>query len=153
MNANQDSSRPALNLADTAATNGTFNIFLQAVDKAGLKEVLSGVGPHTVLAPTDAAFDKLPVGRLDELYQPDNQAELADIINYHVIRGRRTSSELGKWSTARTAHGQEAPISRDGGKVTIDGANITMQDMDSTNGILHGIDKVNIPDSKSNASI
>lgn len=150
MNANQDSSRPVLNLADTAASNGTFNTFLQAIDKAGLKEVLSGVGPHTVLAPTDAAFDKLPVGRLDELYHPDNKVELAGIINYHVIKGRRTSAELGKWSTARTVHGQEAPISRDGGKVTIDGANITAQDMDSTNGILHGIDKVNIPGSKSN---
>ena len=150
MNANQDSNHPVLNLADTAASNGTFNTFLQATDKAGLKDVLSGVGPHTILAPTDAAFDKLPVGRLEELYHPDNKAELAGIINYHVIKGRRTSAELGKWSTARTAHGQEAPINRDGGKVTIDGANFTAQDMESTNGILHGIDKVNIPVTKRN---
>lgn len=145
MNASQNSARPVLNLADIASSNGTFNIFLQAIDKAGLNEVLSGVGPHTILAPTDAAFEGLPAGRLDELFKPENKIELADIVNYHVIKGRRTSAELSKWSSARTANGQEAIIEKSGNKLTIGGATVTSQDMDSSNGILHGIDKVNIP--------
>lgn len=145
MNANQNSVRPVLNLADVASSNGTFNVFLQAVDKSGLKEVLSGAGPYTILAPTDAAFEGLPAGRLDELFKPENKSELVDIVNYHVIKGRRTSEELGKWSRARTANGQEAIIEMNGDKLTVDGATVTSRDMDSSNGILHGLDKVNIP--------
>ncbi|BAV97081.1 fasciclin domain-containing protein [Lysobacter enzymogenes] len=145
MNANQNSARPALNLADIASSNGSFNVFLQAIDKAGLKELLSGAGPYTILAPTDAAFERLPAGKLDELFKPENKRELADIVNYHVIKGRRTSTQLSKWLSARTANGQEAAIEYSDDKLTIDGATMTSRDMDSSNGILHGIDKVNIP--------
>lgn len=145
MNAMQPSALPELNLADNASTRGTFTVFLQAIEKAGLKDVLNGKGPFTLLAPTDAAFDNLPVSRLDELFLPENKEELARLVNYHVIKGRRSTRELGSWRSVRTASGLEAPITRNGENVTIDGALITTRDLYSSNGILHGIDKVNIP--------
>lgn len=148
MNAKHNPARPALSLADVATSNGGFTLFLQAIDKAGLNDVLSGAGPLTVFAPTDAAFEHLPAGRLEALFQPENKEELAGIVNYHIVKGRRTSAQLANWSSARTAHGQEAAIANDGDTLTIDGAAVTARDLASSNGILHGIDKVNIPDTR-----
>lgn len=136
------------NLLDTAADNGSFKTFGQAVEKAGLAETLRGPGPYTVFAPTDDAFGKLPAGRLEALFKPENKAELASILNYHLIGGRKTAEELGKWDKARTVHGQSAQMKREDGKVSIDGAHVTKADIVSANGIIHGIDKVNMPTTK-----
>ncbi|MBN8264144.1 MAG: fasciclin domain-containing protein [Xanthomonadales bacterium] len=135
----------ATNLVDTAAANGTFKTFGKAIEQAGLGGTLRSPGPFTVFAPTDAAFDKLPAGRLDELMKPENKQELAALLNYHVVNGRRSMSDVGKWEKARTVNGQQAPITLADGKVLIDGARVTAGDIDSSNGVLHGIDKVNIP--------
>ena len=132
-------------IVDTAAADGSFKTFGSAVERAGLAETFRGIGPFTVFAPTDAAFEKLPAGKLDELFKPENQAELASLVNYHVIKGHKTVAELGKWDSARTVHGQMAPILRQDKQVSIDGAIVTTADIGSTNGILHGIDKVNLP--------
>ena len=133
------------NLVDTAAANGSFNTFGTAVERAGLTETFRGIGPFTILAPTDAAFEKLPAGQLDELFKPENQAELAALVNNHVIKGHKTAADLGKWDSARTVHGQMAQIMRMDKQVSFDGAIITAADISSTNGVLHGIDKVNLP--------
>lgn len=134
-----------LNVLDTAAANGSFKTFGIAVEKAGLSDTLRGPGPFTVFAPTDEAFKQLPEGRLETLFKPENKAELASLVNYHVVSGRRSAEELGKWTNAKTVNGQPAPIKLAEGKMSIDGAQVTSADIGSSNGVVHGIDKVNMP--------
>lgn len=133
------------NLLDTAAANGTFKIFAQAVEQAGLSETLRGPGPFTIFAPTDSAFEKLPAGTLDNLLKPENKGELVSILNYHVVSGRKSAADIGKWQSAKTVNGQAAPIKLVDDKVVIDGAQVTAADIGSSNGVIHGIDKVNMP--------
>jgi uncharacterized surface protein with fasciclin (FAS1) repeats len=133
------------NLLDTAAANGSFKTFGKAIERAGMSDTLRGVGPFTVFAPTDAAFDKLPAGKLETLFKPENKEELVSLLNYHVVSGRKLVADIGKWQTAKTVNGQSAPIKLADEKLSIDGALVTSADIGSSNGIIHGIDKVNIP--------
>ncbi|MBW8822979.1 MAG: fasciclin domain-containing protein [Xanthomonadales bacterium] len=133
------------NLLDTAAANGSFKTFGKAIEQAGMGDTLRGTGPFTVFAPTDAAFDKLPAGKLDSLLKPENKQELVSLLNYHVVNGRKSVADIGKWEAARTVNGQSAPIKLANDKVSIDGAMVTAADINSSNGVIHGIDKVNIP--------
>ena len=133
------------NLVDTAAANDSFKTFTKAIERAGMSDTLRGAGPFTVFAPTDAAFDKLPAGKLDNLLKPENKEELVSLLNYHVVSGRKSAAVVGKWEAAKTVNGQLAPIKLVDNKVTIDGAQVTTADIDSSNGIIHGIDKVNVP--------
>ena len=139
------SSVPEQNLLDAAVANGTFKTFSRAVDKAGLSETLKGPGPFTVFAPTDQAFAKLPADRLESLFRPENKAELVSILNYHIVNGRKTVADVGKWENARTINGQPAPIKLSGNLLWIDGAQVTGAEIASSNGVIHGIDKVNFP--------
>jgi len=136
---------PSKNLVDAAAANGTFKTFGTAVDKAGMADTLRGPGPFTIFAPTDEAFDKLAAGKLEHLFKPENKQELVDMLNYHVLKGQKSAADIGKWDAARTLNGQQAPIKLVDGKVSIDGANVTTADIASSNGVIHGIDKVNLP--------
>jgi uncharacterized surface protein with fasciclin (FAS1) repeats len=136
---------PTKNLLDTVAANGNFKVFADAVDKAGLVDTLNGAGPYTLFAPTDEAFAKLPDGRLANLLKIENKAELISILNYHVLKGNKTLAELGKWDSARMLQGQSAPIRLSEGKLTLDGARFGEADIASSNGMLHGLDTVNIP--------
>jgi uncharacterized surface protein with fasciclin (FAS1) repeats len=133
------------NLVDTAAANGSFKTFGKAIERAGMSDILRGVGPFTVFAPTDAAFEQMPTGKLDELFKDENKQELVSLLNYHVVSGRKPIADVGKWEAARTVNGQSAPITMIKDKVSIDGALVTSADIGSSNGILHGIDKVNVP--------
>jgi uncharacterized surface protein with fasciclin (FAS1) repeats len=133
------------NILETAAANGSFKTFGKAVEHAGMGDVLRGTGPFTVFAPTDEAFEKLPVGKLEILFKPENKEELLSLLNYHVVNGRKSMADVGKWEAARTVNGQSAPIKMAGERVSIDGAQITSADIDSSNGVIHGVDKVNIP--------
>ena len=132
-------------IVDTAVAAGQFNTLAAALTAAGLVETLKGEGPFTVFAPTDAAFAKLPAGKLDSLMKPENKAELASVLKYHVLTGRKSAADIGKWDSARTMHGQSAPIKLTDGKFSIDGAQVTDSDLGSSNGVIHGIDKVNLP--------
>jgi uncharacterized surface protein with fasciclin (FAS1) repeats len=133
------------NVLDTAAANGSFKTFGKLIDKAGMSDTLRGEGPFTVFAPTDAAFAKLPPGKLDNLFKPENKEELVSLLNYHVVSGRKTMADIGKSEAAKTVNGQSAPIKLTDDKVSIDGALVTSADIGSSNGVIHGIDKVNIP--------
>lgn len=141
----QADTTPSQNLLEAAAANGSFKTFAKAVEMAGLSETLRSPGPYTVFAPTDAAFDLLPKGRLESLYEPKNKDELISILNYHIVTGRKSAADVGKWTSARTVNGQPAPILRTKHELSIDGAKITTADIASSNGVLHGIDKVNMP--------
>ncbi|HEY0660120.1 MAG TPA: fasciclin domain-containing protein [Lysobacter sp.] len=142
---NISSSTSNKNVVDTAAANGSFKTFGNALRQAGMADTLKGEGPFTLFAPTDAAFAKLPPGQLDTWLKPENKEELISILNYHVLAGRSSAMDVGKLQQAKTVNGQSAPIVVDGVKVSIDGAELTLPDLASSNGVLHGIDKVNIP--------
>ncbi|WP_345295386.1 fasciclin domain-containing protein [Luteimonas vadosa] len=133
------------NLLARAAANGSFTIFGKAVEQAGLAPTLNGAGPFTVFAPTDAAFGKLPAGKLDSLMKPENKSELASLLNYHVVSGRNSAAAIAKWETAKTVNGQAAPIMMQGDRVCIDGAQVSEADIGSSNGVIHGIDRVILP--------
>jgi uncharacterized surface protein with fasciclin (FAS1) repeats len=133
------------NIVDTAAANGSFNTFGKALRQAGMVEKLRGSGPFTLFAPTDAAFAKLPPGKLDALMKDENKDELVSILNYHVIAGRSSAADVGKLTQVKTISGKLAPIVLKGTKVSIDGAQVIEPDIASSNGMLQGIDKVNIP--------
>lgn len=141
-----------MNLIDTAAANGSFKTFGKAIEQAGLADSLRATGPFTVFAPTDAAFAKLPAGKLDSLMKPENKDELAGILNYHVVKGSQSAATIGKWDSARTLQGQSAPIKMADGKCCVDGATVTQADIISSNGVIHAIDKVNLPTELASAS-
>ena len=135
----------ARNLFDTVAANPSFNTFSKALRQAGLSNELSGTGPFTVFAPTDEAFAKLPPGKLEQLMKSENKDELVSILNYHVLSGRSSLADMRKMKEARMLDGKNAPIVAEGNKLSIGGAHVTTPDIASSNGLLHGIDKVNIP--------
>jgi len=136
------------NLVDTAAANGSFKTFGKAIERAGMSDMLRGVGPFTLFAPTDDAFAKLPADKLENLFKDENKEELVSLLNYHVVSGRKAIADVGKWEAAKTVNGQSAPITMAKDQVSIDGALVTAADIASSNGILHGIDKVNVPTTK-----
>jgi len=143
--ATQNSSTAKHNILESAAAKGNFKTFGKAVQSAGLADTLNGAGPFTVFAPTDAAFDALPAGKLEMLLKPENKPELISILNYHVLSGRKTVADIGKWDSARMVNGQSAPIKAVDKVISFDGAKVTSGDIESSNGYLHGIDKVNLP--------
>jgi len=136
---------PAKNLLDTAALEGKYVTFGKAVEKANLTATLRGPGPYTVFAPTDAAFDKLPAGTLEKLFKPENKEELVSLVNYHVIKGSKMAVDIGKWDSAKMINGQSAPVKLTDGKITIGSAHVIAADIASSNGVIHGIDAVNLP--------
>jgi uncharacterized surface protein with fasciclin (FAS1) repeats len=134
------------NLVDTAAANGSFRTFGKALQLCGLDDTLRGPGPFTLLAPTDEAFARWPAEKLEAIFQPENRPALLALLNYHVLTGQKSLAELAHWDAARTVHGQMTPITMAADKqVHIDGALVTEADIGSSNGVIHGIDKVNVP--------
>jgi len=136
------------NLVGTLRSHHTFGTFAHAIDKAGLTASLNGSDQYTLFAPTDDAFSALPAGTLGRLLEPSNKDELTALVNYHLVTGRKTTADVGKWQSARTVQGQGAPIRIADGQISIDGAHLTRPDIMARNGVIHGIDKVNIPESR-----
>ena len=133
------------NLVDTVAAQGSFNIFSKALIAAGLTDTLKGAGPYTVFAPTDAAFRKLPADKLDNWLKPENKEELISVLKHHVTLGRVSGSEVAKLKEAKTVQGDSASFKMVGDRVTIDGANVDLDDIPSSNGVIHAIDEVLMP--------
>ncbi|MEX5727667.1 putative surface protein with fasciclin (FAS1) repeats [Rhodovulum iodosum] len=134
----------SMDIVDTAAGAGDFNTLVAAVEAAGLVETLKGEGPFTVFAPTDAAFAALPEGTVESLLLPENKDQLVGILTYHVVPGKVMSSDLSDGMMAGTVQGGEVTIGTDGG-VTVDGANVTTADIEASNGVIHVIDQVILP--------
>lgn len=135
---------PTLNIVETAATAGSFNTLVEAIKVAGLVEVLSSEGPFTVFAPTDEAFSRIPQEELNGLIA-DKEA-LTAVLTYHVVPGKVYAEEVVKLSSAETVSGQTVEVRIDGGKVRIDGATVISADIEATNGVIHVIDRVILPD-------
>jgi uncharacterized surface protein with fasciclin (FAS1) repeats len=132
-------------LVETAERAGTFQTLLAAAQAAGLAETLAKEGPFTVLAPTDAAFAKLPAGTVEDLLKPANREKLASILKLHVISGRVYSEQVVKLTEATTLAGRTVAIATGRDGVTIGGAKVSATDIDARNGVIHVIDAVILP--------
>jgi uncharacterized surface protein with fasciclin (FAS1) repeats len=135
----------SMNIVETAVSAGSFKTLVAAVQAAGLAETLQGEGPFTVFAPTDAAFAKLPAGTVDDLLKPENLPKLRAILTYHVISDRLLSSDVVKAHDLSTVQGQKLEVSNSDGKVMIDSAEVTQVDILASNGVIHVIDSVVLP--------
>ena len=131
-------------IIETAKAAGSFSTLAKAIEAAGLTETLKGEGPFTVFAPTDEAFAKLPKGTLESLLQ--DREKLAAILKYHVVAGEVSSSQAMKISEANTVAEKPLKISRAGGKLMIGNATVTQADIPASNGVIHVIDTVLLPE-------
>jgi uncharacterized surface protein with fasciclin (FAS1) repeats len=131
-------------LAEAASTQGSFTILTKAVQAAGLTSNLSAQGPYTVFAPTDDAFKALPTGTVDSLLKPENKTKLVQLLSYHVVPGRITSSQL-KSGNVKTVAGTNVTVSVSGSGVTVNKAKVTQADIPASNGIVHVVDQVILP--------
>jgi len=133
-------------IVDTAVEAGSFETLVAAVKAADLVDTLKGEGPFTVFAPTDAAFAKLPEGTVEGLLEPENKDRLVAVLTYHVVPGKVMSSDIaGKQIEAETVEGSAVSIDATEG-VTIDGATVTTADIEASNGVIHVIDSVILPE-------
>lgn len=133
-------------IVDTAVEAGSFNTLAAALEAAGLVETLKGEGPFTVFAPTDEAFAKLPEGTVEMLLLPENKDKLVAILTYHVVPGEVTSGEVVKTDSAKSVNGAVIPIKTENGKVMVDNATVVKADVTASNGVIHVIDAVIMPD-------
>jgi uncharacterized surface protein with fasciclin (FAS1) repeats len=136
---------PSKNIVENAAGSADHTTLVTAVKAAGLAETLSGVGPFTVFAPTNAAFDKLPKGTVETLVKPESKAKLTGILTYHVVAGAVKAADLKDGQKVKTLQGEELTVSIKDGKVMINGATVTTADVISSNGVTHVVDAVLMP--------
>jgi len=132
-------------IVDTAVAAGGFTTLATALTEADLVETLKGEGPFTVFAPTDEAFAKLPAGTLNDLLKPENKAKLQGILTYHVVPGKVMAADVVKLKSAKTVNGQSITIKVTDGTVMVDNAKVTKTDIMCSNGVIHVIDTVILP--------
>ena len=133
-------------IVDTAAAAGSFDTLLAAATAAGLVDALKGDGPLTVFAPTDEAFAALPEGTVENLLKPENKDQLVAVLTYHVVSGKVMSTDLKDDMTAATLQGSDVTIDLDNG-VMVNDATVVSADIETSNGVIHVIDKVILPTS------
>ena len=136
---------PSKNIVENAAGSADHTTLVAAVKAAGLAEILSGAGPFTVFAPTNEAFTKLPAGAVENLLKPEMKKDLAAVLTYHVVPGALKGADLKDGQKLKTIQGQDLIVSVKNGKVMINGANVTIPDVVSSNGVTHVIDAVLMP--------
>ena len=136
---------PTMDIVDTAASAGSFNTLVAAVKAAGLVDTLKGAGPFTVFAPTDEAFAKLPAGTVEDLLKPENKEKLVALLTYHVVPGKVMAKDAMKLHEAKTVNGKPLMIKSAMGSVMINNAKVVKADIDCTNGVIHVIDTVVMP--------
>ena len=132
-------------IVDTAVEAGTFTTLVAAVEAAGLVDTLQGERPFTVFAPTDEGFAGLPEGTIEELLKPENKDQLTAILTYHVVPGKVMSTDLTDDMEATTVQGSDVTIDLDNG-VMVEEANVVTADIETSNGVIHVIDKVILPE-------
>jgi len=135
-------------IVDIAAGNPDFSTLVAAVQAAGLVETLSGPGPFTVFAPTNAAFAALPAGTLDSLLLPENKDDLVKILSYHVVSGKVMAADIpAEADAAATASVNNLALSvrTTATGAMVNQANVTAADIEASNGVIHVIDAVLVP--------
>ena len=148
---------PTRNIVENAVNSRDHTTLVAAVQAAGLVETLSGPGPFTVFAPTNAAFDRLPAGTVETLVMPANRATLTRILTYHVVAGRLSAADLlqriqagGGTARLTTVQGGVLTASSMGGRIMLTDAaggvsHVTIGDVYQSNGVIHVTDAVSMP--------
>ena len=134
------------NLVQTAVAAGSFNTLLTAAKAAGLADALQTTQSLTLFAPTDAAFAKLPAGTVEDLLKPENKEKLAAILKFHVVPGRVYADQAIEAGSAASLQGQSVKIAAKNGAVTVNGAKVSAADVEASNGVIHVIDSVILPE-------
>lgn len=148
---------PSKNIIENAIHSKDHKTLVAAVKAAGLVETLEGKGPFTVLAPTDAAFAKLPKGTVESLVKPENKTMLTSILTYHVLPGRYSAKEI--WAAVKAGNGKSMMKTVQGEELTFwtkgkdlyikdakgNSAKVTIADVNQSNGVIHVIDTVLMP--------
>lgn len=129
-------------IVDTAVSAGNFQTLVTAVKAAGLVDTLKGDGPYTLFAPTDEAFAKLPEGDLKALLA--DKAALVRVLTYHVVPGKVMAADIVKLDSAQTVEGGMIKVASSGG-VKVNNANVVQTDIETSNGVIHAIDTVIMP--------
>ena len=143
--AGQQDASSEKDIVDTAVEAGQFNTLVAAVQAADLVDTLKSDGPFTVFAPTDAAFAKLPDGTVENLLKPENKDQLVAVLTYHVVSGKIMSSDIaGKKAQVPTVQGSELSVDATSG-VMVDDATVVAADIEASNGVIHVIDTVVLP--------
>ncbi len=133
-------------IVDLAAGTDFLSTLVAAVKAGDLVDVLKGDGPFTVFAPTNEAFAKLPAGTVENLLKPENKDQLVKVLTYHVVAGNVKSSDLKNGQEVETVQGQKIKIMLKDGKAMINNAQVTTADIEATNGVVHVIDTVILPE-------
>ena len=148
---------PSKNIVENAVNSKDHTTLVAAVKAAGLVETLQGAGPFTVFAPTNDAFAALPAGTVETLLKPENKDKLTKILTCHVIGAKAMGADVAAMAKAdggthkvKTVGGCELSLKADDGKVTVTDengnvANVTIADVEQSNGVIHVIDKVLLP--------
>ncbi len=148
---------PTKTIVENAIQSKDHTTLVAAVKAAGLVETLSGPGPFTVFAPTNAAFAKLPAGTVDTLLKPENKATLTSVLTYHVVSGTMTSKQIaaaikagGGKAALTTVQGETLTAMMHGGKLMLTDAKggtsmVTIKDVRQSNGVIHVVDTVLMP--------
>jgi uncharacterized surface protein with fasciclin (FAS1) repeats len=131
------------NIVQTAVAAGRFDTLVSLVKRAGLARTLSGRGPFTVFAPTDAAFESVPTSALRGLQE--DRAALRQVLLYHVAGGRYPAKRVVRLRSIATLAGQRVRVRTPGGAVRVGGARVVQPDVRTANGVIHAIDRVLIP--------
>ncbi|MEX0307035.1 MAG: fasciclin domain-containing protein [Ruegeria sp.] len=136
----------AADIVDTAVAAGSFNTLVAAVQAAGLVDTLKSDGPFTVFAPTDEAFAALPDGTVETLLLPENKDQLVSILTYHVVPAKVMSGDIaGKRAKVLTVQGDRLSVNAKNG-VKVNGAKVVQADIEASNGVIHVVDEVIIPE-------
>ncbi len=136
----------AADIVDTAVSAGSFNTLVAAVQAAGLVDTLKGDGPYTVFAPTDEAFAALPEGTVETLLLPENKDQLVEILTYHVVPAKVMSGDIaGKRAKVLTVQGDRLSVNAKNG-VKVNGAEVVEADIEASNGVIHVVDAVILPE-------
>jgi uncharacterized surface protein with fasciclin (FAS1) repeats len=148
---------PSKNIVENAVNSKDHTTLVAAVKAAGLVEALSGEGPFTVFAPTNAAFAALPEGTVESLLKPENKEKLQHILKYHVVAGDWSAKEVMKMikqndgkAEVKTLSGDKLWLSMNGDKVMVwdenkNSATVTIADVNQSNGVIHVVDAVLLP--------
>lgn len=139
----EDTAMNEKTIVDIASEAGNFTTLVAAIKAAGLVETLSGEGPYTVFAPTDEAFAKLPAGTVESLLK--DKEKLTKILTYHVVSGKVMAKDVVGLTSAKTVEGGEIAVKVDGQTVMVDNATVVKTDIDASNGVIHVIDTVLMP--------
>lgn len=133
------------NIVAAAQATPELSTLVEALTAAGLVETLSGPGPYTVFAPTNAAFEALPPGQLEDLLKPANKQQLTNILTYHVAEGEVLSSALSDGQMIPTLQGEDLEITVEGSTVKVNGVTVESADVQTGNGVVHVIGEVLTP--------